>query len=196
MDKITAATINAKARKASADARKLEAKNEKRRIDLEAKKEENKNKFRKQIKIAFVTLFIALIGFIAFYFYSNQKASEEQKAIAEQQQQQQQAELERDYKSGAKCIPVDKLEEYLGNNVCIEFNVTYINSNDYFIYLDNQKGGNTQAAIPQNKKILTTEEATEKYLYKTIRVRGELEKYQDSYEIIVSDLNQIEIISE
>ena len=131
---------------------------------------------------------LVLAGIITFAIFKIVDSNEAARREAEEA-----AQLEEDYINGRKCIPVEKAANYVGSSgVCVDFYAGYINDSPYYIFIDNKKNGTFQLMI--SKKIITEKEAKEKYLNKHLNARGTITKYEDSYEIKISDLDQITIL--
>lgn len=181
------------AAEAYAERAKIVAESETKRADalrekarLEAKTAEKKNKVT-LVVIAIITVIAAVaLGSLFILSDSNSKREEKQKA-------EEAAQLEEDYKNGRKCIPVERAADFVGHNVCVDYYVGYVNSNSYFIYLDNEKNGSFQIIIPKKSKLINVSDAKKNYLNKHIEVRGLIEEYNGAYEIKVTDLGQIKI---
>jgi hypothetical protein len=110
-------------------------------------------------------------------------------------QQEKAAQLEADRKSGKVCIPANEVEKYEGEKgVCVSFYVSQVSDNKYFTYINNKSYPNTTfTALVKNKKIISKDEAKSKYLNKTIEVRGDIVKYESTYEIEIYNANQIKV---
>lgn len=57
-----------------------------------------------------------------------------------QQEADRLVQLEEDYKNGRKCIPVERVADFIGNkNVCVDFYANYINESNKYVFIDNAK---------------------------------------------------------
>lgn len=195
LDLATQHAIEAQARaeKAKADEKRaeIEASTHKEKIKAEAEKaareaelHEKKDRQLFIVKIVVAIVVLCAIGAGIFFFAQNNENNRQKEA-------EEKAQLEKDYENGVKCITPDMAEKFVGKNVCVDYYVGYVNSNSYYIYLDEKKEGDFQVIITKKSKILSVNEAKEKYLNKNISVRGTLEKYKDAYEIKVTNLDQI-----
>lgn len=154
-------------------------------------KEEIKSKEATKKVIGGLIFVIAIACVLGFFIWSHiQKNNEEAERIEAEN-----ARLESDYRAGRQCIPVERVAEFNGSkNVCVDFIAGYINDSKYYTFIDNSKTGNF--AIMASKKILTEVDASAMYLHKHIQVRGDIEEYNGTYEIKITDLNQIKIIED
>ncbi len=189
---------NAKAKQAEADKAKYEAVKSKYEAEKDAEKlrvkermaeleAETLAKSNKRKTIAWIVCgIVCLVALITSVIVFNIKNENDKQLAAEEK-----AKLEEDYRNGVKCITPDMASNYVGNNVCVEYYIGYVNSNKYYVYRDENKSGSFQVIIPNSAKILTVNEAKDKYLHKKVTVRGTLEQYKDAYEIKVTKLEQI-----
>ncbi len=172
-----------KAIKAQADAAK--AKSEEKIAEIGAMT--TRRKIKARLIIGIILSIVALIG-IGFGIWTIiDRNNREAERIAEEK-----AQLEEDYKNGRVCIPVEKVADYLHQKgVCVDFYANYINDSTYYVFIDNTKNGTFALMI--SKDLLTEEEANLNYLNKHLEARGTITKYEDTYEIEISDLSQITV---
>ena len=204
LDMATQQAEKAKAEAEKAKAEKAKAEVDKERIKLEAEAIAEKSKSFKDVAkyeiekerrknritiICFCIIAVIIFALIGMNIYFNDK--EDQKA--KEQEASEQAKLEDDYRNGRKCIPIERASDFVGNSVCVEYYVGYINSNTYYIYIDKEKNGQFQTIIPKKSNIIDVSEAREKFLNSRIEVRGTIERYKDTCEIKVTSLDQIKI---
>jgi hypothetical protein len=176
-----------KAEKAKAEADKAQAEKEKALLEAEKSRKNNLTKL-------IVSIIIALVFIIAMsvvLFLIEQKRDDR----AELERTQNEL-LEEDYRNGRKCIPLERASDFVGSTVCVEYYVGYINDNSYYIYLDKEKNGDFQIVIPKRAKIISVAETKERFLNRRVRVNGTIEQYNDSFEIIVNNLDQIELVEQ
>ena len=159
---------------------------EKAKIEAEDNRRNNKVKL-----IILITIVVLAITGLFVGIFLNQQEQNKQAELERKQKEQ----IEEDYRSGRKCVPLERVSDFVGSTVCVEYYVGYVNSNSYYIYLDKEKNGDFQAVIPTKSKIISVNEAKEKYLNRYIKVNGVVKRYNDSYEIIVNDLDQIEFVN-
>ena len=169
----------------AADIRKAKFQKEKAAIEAEAN---NKNN-RVKLAITLILAIVALVG-IAVWIVTDWQEQKRQEQIEQEAAEQ----LEEDYRNGRKCLPAERVPDFVGSTICVDYYVGYINSNSYYIYLDQEKNGQFQTIIPIKQNIITKANAKDVYLNKHIEVRGLVKKYNDSYEIVVTDLDQIRIL--
>ena len=143
------------------------------------------------IMFAFIFMIIIAGAVVLIVRDINQKNKE--------REQEEQA-LINDKKSGKTCIGLDELSQYVNeNNVCVEYVVGDISSNQYIVYLNRKTNTDFAAIIWKKNNIISLEDAKTKYLNKRIRVRGKITYYEGSekykyYQIEIKDLSQIEIL--
>ncbi|MBQ7201907.1 NERD domain-containing protein [Candidatus Saccharibacteria bacterium] len=164
----------------------LTAKSEADKAYSEMQKEEISSKTKKIIWSVIGALVLA--GIITFAIFRIVENNEIAKREAEEE-----AQLEEDYRNGRKCIPVEKVADYVGNSgVCVDFYAGYINESPYYVFVDNKKNGIFSLMI--SKKLISENEAKSNYLNKHLNARGTITKYEDTFEIKISDLTQITIL--
>lgn len=170
-----------KAIKAKEDAKK--AASEDSRAEKELEKEKTRSKTRKIVTVILgAVILIAIIAGVGIYI-------DRQNKIA-QQEADQLAQLEEDYRNGRKCIPVERVADFLGSkNVCVDFYANYINESKKYVFIDNAKNGNFALMI--SKDLISKDDAISKFLNKHLEARGSIIKYNDTFEIKISNLSQI-----
>lgn len=192
------------AEKARAEADKARAEKEKAKIEAianlrkqkilieKAKIEAEDNRRNNKVKLIILITIVMLVitGLFVGFFLKQQEQSEQAEL-----ERKQKAQIEEDYKNGRRCIPLERVSDFVGSTVCVEYYVGYVNSNSYYIYLDKEKNSEFQAVVPTKAEIISINEAKEKYLNRYIKVNGTIKRYNDSYEIIVIDLDQIELVN-
>lgn len=192
------------AEKARAEADKARAEKEKAKIEAianlrkqkilieKAKIEAEDNRRNNKVKLIILITIVMLVitGLFVGFFLKQQEQSEQAEL-----ERKQKAQIEEDYKNGRRCIPLERVSDFVGSTVCVEYYVGYVNSNSYYIYLDKEKNSEFQAVVPTKAEIISINEAKEKYLNRYIKVNGTIKRYNDSYEIIVIDLDQIEFVN-
>ena len=172
-----------KAIKAQADAAK--AKSEEKIAEIDAITTKEKTKAR--LVIGIILSIIVLIGMAVGVWAIIDKNNREAERLAAER-----AQLEEDYKNGRVCIPIEKVADYLRQKgVCVDFYANYINDSKNYVFIDNAKNGTFTLMIP--KTILNEEEAISRYLNKHLEARGTIIKYEDTYEIEITDLSQITV---
>ena len=167
--------------KAEADIAKSEAE----KAYTEMEKEEIKSKTLRVV-VGVLAVLLIVGGIVGIAVYVN-----EQNKIAKQKEDEA-AQLEEDYKNGRKCIPVERAADYVGNSVCVDFYATYINDSKNFVFIDNAKNGSFNLMLP--KKLISKEDAEAQYLNKHLNARGTISKYNDTYEIKITALNQLKVV--
>ena len=172
-----------KAIKAKAYADKAKA--EEKKAEIDANVAINRIKTRKSIAI--ITAIVAVIAIIAgiWIIIDRNNRTEQQKA-------DEITKLEEDYKNGRVCIPVERVADFLNSKgICVDFYANYINDSPKYIFIDHTKNGNFALMIP--KELISETDAKTNYLNKHLQARGTITKYNNTYEIIVTDLSQITI---
>lgn len=161
------------------------ARSEDSKAEKELEKQRTKSKTAKIIIIV-IAIIIGILAIAGLGIYIDG-----QNKIA-QQKAEESAQLEEDYKNGRVCIPVERIADFLdAKNVCVDFYANYINSSSYYVFIDNGKNGNFALMI--SKDLISESDAKNKYLNKHLTARGSITKYEDTYEIKITDLSQIVI---
>lgn len=144
---------------------------------------------KKVAKITAITLTIcAIIAFGILIIIRKQREDN-----LKRQKEEEAAQLEQAYLDGTKCMPIERVKDFVGKNVCVEYYVGDVKDNSYFIYLKDNGQELFEIVISKKLKILTKEEAKNDFLNKRVQVRGEIKIYKDSYEIMPTSLSQIEL---
>lgn len=159
------------------------AESEDSRAEKELEKEKTRSRARKIVATIFgIVVLIAIVAWVGIYIDGQNKIA--------QQEADQLAQLEEDYRNGRKCIPVERVADFMGNkNVCVDFYANYINESKKYVFIDNAKNGNFALMI--SKDLISKDDATSKFLNKHIEARGSITKFNDTYEIEISNLSQI-----
>lgn len=153
------------------------------RAEKELEKEKTRSKTRKIVAAIFgIVVLIAIVAGVGIYIDGQNKIA--------QQEADQLAQLEENYRNGRKCIPVERVANFIGSkNVCVDFYANYINESKNYVFIDNAKNGNFALII--SKDLISKNDATSKFLNKHLEVRGFITKFNNTYEIEISNLSQI-----
>jgi len=175
-----------KAIKAVAEADKAKSEKEKAKIEADA----SIKKSRTKLVLAIVVAICLLVTVVVWAWAVNGENSREDQRIADEK-----AALEEDYKNGRKCIPVERVADFLDSKgVCVDFYANYINDSKNYVFADNSKNGTFALVI--SKDLLSVDEANAVYSGKHLEARGTITKYNDTYEIKITNLNQIRVLDE
>lgn len=158
------------------------------RAEKELEKEKTKSKTKKIVATIFGTVVLIAIAAGVWVYIDGQNKIAQQEADRLVQ-------LEEDYRNGRKCIPVERVADFIGNkNVCVDFYANYINESKGYVFIDNVKKGNFALMVP--KDLISKDTATSKYLNKHLEARGSIAKFNNTYKIKISNLSQIIIKQE
>ncbi len=139
---------------------------------------------------------IALASIIAFFVW---QSIERQKKDIEIKQKAA-AQIAADERAGRKCIEVDRIDEYKNDieqgglkSVCVAYYVSQVSQNKYYVYMNNKKYPDNTFSTVISTRAIDTDDASKSFLNKSVEVRGDITLYNTSYQVMVSDINQITV---
>ena len=115
--------------------------------------------------------------------------------ILEERRLEQEAALLEDQLAGRVCISTTKAKDFVGEvDVCVEYTVNYVNENNYFVYLSEQRYGDFTALIEKDDWPTSASAIESSLLGRTVQVRGIVYEYEGTPQLRVRDASQVTVV--
>ena len=115
--------------------------------------------------------------------------------ILEERRLEQEAALLEDQLAGRVCISTTKAKDFVGEvDVCVQYTVNYVNENNYFVYLSEQRYGDFTALIEKDDWPTSASAIESSLLGRTVQVRGIVYEYEGTPQLRVRDASQVTVV--